>query len=766
MEPAIYARHGVDARFVGHPLADAMALDPDRAARAYAARPRRTAPVLALLPGSRIGEIQRSAGDFLDAAARVAGGRADVAGRAPMASAQARGVFEGVLASHAAADALRPALRITDGNARTAMVASDVVLLASGTATLEAMLAQRPMVVGYRIAPLTHAIVKGLGMLKVDNYALPNVLAGEQRGAGTDAARLHARGDWPRRCCAGSGDPGAVAALQPRFRAIHAGLRRDASAQAARAVAELLQAEAIDPMPLGSAAAAHERIAIDPDSCRRPTPGEMPRRRPAFEAPTIAGIDEAGRGPLAGPVVVAAVVFEPGRTPINGLADSKQLCAERREVLYARIVERALAWHVVFIEVDEIDRINIYHATMLGMRRALEGVLHVGRRRGAHRRQCFAARPALSGRGDHRRRCERSLDHGGIDPRQGLARPAHARTAPAMAAVRVRRAQGLFDTRAPGRVGAARTMPAAPTQFRAGACRARTCSRRIAARTTDSHNAESAAAFSVRTRQYTSGNPHWHLTDGDIHATGSHAPRIIARHDRMRIPPVALPIAPRCTDRHTGGIPWLTCSQTITGRTRLPWPPSHTSRAAANAPATGPCGGGSRTFDALVHEIHPDAPRVDADHVAQLSRWLLAMPEERRPRGAGRAPGTHRQVAAHGRRPRLGLRRFATARTSRRCSPTWTRMNLIPDRTPMLGKLDDVLLLELTWPALAAEVDEYEDFCRYRDSEHPDGQRAAAARDLDPRPAGRAGAGAHQQRVSDSHYARPGARTTPFRIGG
>jgi len=91
----------------------------------------------------------------------------------------------------------------------------------------------------------------------------------------------------------------------------------------------------------------------------------------------IAGIDEAGRGPLAGPVVVAAVVFEPGRTPINGLADSKQLCPQRREVLYARILERALAWHIVFIEVEVIDRINIFHATMLGMRRALEGVMHV-----------------------------------------------------------------------------------------------------------------------------------------------------------------------------------------------------------------------------------------------------------------------------------------------------------------------------------------------------------------------------------------------------
>lgn len=90
----------------------------------------------------------------------------------------------------------------------------------------------------------------------------------------------------------------------------------------------------------------------------------------------IAGIDEAGRGPLAGPVVVAAVVFAPGRTPVNGLADSKRLDARRRELLYPRIVARALAWHVVFVEVEEIDRINIFHATLLGMRRALDGVLH------------------------------------------------------------------------------------------------------------------------------------------------------------------------------------------------------------------------------------------------------------------------------------------------------------------------------------------------------------------------------------------------------
>ncbi|KAB7762298.1 ribonuclease HII [Xanthomonas maliensis] len=90
-----------------------------------------------------------------------------------------------------------------------------------------------------------------------------------------------------------------------------------------------------------------------------------------------AGVDEAGRGPLAGPVAVAAVVFDPAKPRINGLDDSKQLTAERREQLYARIVDRALAWSVVLIDSEEIDRINIYQATMLGMRRAVENVAHV-----------------------------------------------------------------------------------------------------------------------------------------------------------------------------------------------------------------------------------------------------------------------------------------------------------------------------------------------------------------------------------------------------
>ncbi|MBU6478659.1 MAG: ribonuclease HII [Xanthomonadaceae bacterium] len=85
----------------------------------------------------------------------------------------------------------------------------------------------------------------------------------------------------------------------------------------------------------------------------------------------IAGVDEAGRGPLAGPVAVAAVILDPVR-PIEGLADSKQLSARRREALYALIVERAIAHAVVCVEAVEIDRVNILNATLSGMTRALE----------------------------------------------------------------------------------------------------------------------------------------------------------------------------------------------------------------------------------------------------------------------------------------------------------------------------------------------------------------------------------------------------------
>ena len=84
----------------------------------------------------------------------------------------------------------------------------------------------------------------------------------------------------------------------------------------------------------------------------------------------VAGVDEAGRGPLAGPVVAGAVILDP-HNPIDGLQDSKRLTAARREVLYVQIQEKALAWAVAAADVGEIDRINILQATMLAMQRAV-----------------------------------------------------------------------------------------------------------------------------------------------------------------------------------------------------------------------------------------------------------------------------------------------------------------------------------------------------------------------------------------------------------
>ncbi|WP_460876631.1 ribonuclease HII [Rhodanobacter koreensis] len=92
----------------------------------------------------------------------------------------------------------------------------------------------------------------------------------------------------------------------------------------------------------------------------------------------IAGVDEAGRGPLAGPLAVAAVILDPDR-PIAGLDDSKKLTEARREALYPLIIERALAYCVVLVEPDEIDRLNIFQATMAGMSRAVAGLAPAAR---------------------------------------------------------------------------------------------------------------------------------------------------------------------------------------------------------------------------------------------------------------------------------------------------------------------------------------------------------------------------------------------------
>jgi lipid-A-disaccharide synthase len=238
MEPEIYARHDVDARFVGHPLADAVPLEPDRAAAREALGIAFHAPVLAVLPGSRLGEIARMLPVFLESAALVAREIPGLHLLIPAANHACRQRVEQLL-SRSPFPVSRALL--LDGQAQRAMIAADVVLLASGTAALEGMLCKRPMVVGHRIAPATHAIVRGLGMLKSAHVSLPNVLAGGEvvpellQDDCTPDALAAAVLRWFR-------EPEAVAALRPRFRALHEQLRRGASERAAEAVAELLDA--------------------------------------------------------------------------------------------------------------------------------------------------------------------------------------------------------------------------------------------------------------------------------------------------------------------------------------------------------------------------------------------------------------------------------------------------------------------------------------------------------------------------------------------
>lgn len=259
MEPPIYARHRVDARFVGHPLAAAFALHPDKLAARRALGLADDALVLAVLPGSRLGEIARLGRDFLDAAALLRREFPELHVVIPAANAACELAIAGLIRDRGpgtgnpeknGADAhfsvlspqsLVPAPRSPHTLSQLAMIAADAILLASGTAALEAMLAKRPMVVAYRIARSTYRIVKALGLLKTSVYSLPNILAGRRL-----VPELMQDDCTP---------PALAAALAPMLRVralpaetldefvrLHASLRGDAEHDAATAVAELLVA--------------------------------------------------------------------------------------------------------------------------------------------------------------------------------------------------------------------------------------------------------------------------------------------------------------------------------------------------------------------------------------------------------------------------------------------------------------------------------------------------------------------------------------------
>jgi len=235
-ETSFYARHGIRATFVGHPLADQIPLEVDRAgARATLGLPP-SATVIALLPGSRVGEVERLAADFVRAAAWLADRRPDLTFIAPMATARVREIFESKRAEVPAA----PNILLLQGRAQQALAACDAAIVASGTATLETLLSRRPMVVAYRFAAFTAFLLRRLRLVKVPYFSQPNLLVG--RALVPELLQEQVTGAALGEALLGRLSDGRyLRELDEEFLKVHEELRGGAADRAAEAILSLLQ---------------------------------------------------------------------------------------------------------------------------------------------------------------------------------------------------------------------------------------------------------------------------------------------------------------------------------------------------------------------------------------------------------------------------------------------------------------------------------------------------------------------------------------------
>lgn len=233
-EPELLRAHGVAATYVGHPLADEIPLTAPRQAARAALGVAGDAPVVAVLPGSRRSEIQYNAAVFLQAAALMQQRRPELRFVLPLAPGL-RPLVQPLLAAHA------PGLQIqlTDGGSHQALAACDVTIIASGTATLEAALFRRPMVIGYKVHPLSYLLMKRMALQPW--IGLPNILCQDfvvpervQHDC-TPLALAEAAFDW-------LDHPERVALLQRRFEDLHHQLRQDTAQRATHAIAQTLGA--------------------------------------------------------------------------------------------------------------------------------------------------------------------------------------------------------------------------------------------------------------------------------------------------------------------------------------------------------------------------------------------------------------------------------------------------------------------------------------------------------------------------------------------
>jgi lipid-A-disaccharide synthase len=250
-EAAIYEKAGIAATYVGHPLADQIPLDPDRGEARARLRLPPAIPVIAMLPGSRMSELEAHADLFIETAQRIASRHPGARFFVPLATRQTRDYFESRLYAREA-QALE--LTILFGHARLALTAANVALVASGTATLEGALARCPMVITYRVPGLTYRLMMRRPLLPY--VGLPNILAGEfivpelLQTHATAENLEQALGNW-------LDHKGARDRLEARYREMHVALRQQNDERVA---------DALEPFLRGS----ESRAETPPSGAREP----------------------------------------------------------------------------------------------------------------------------------------------------------------------------------------------------------------------------------------------------------------------------------------------------------------------------------------------------------------------------------------------------------------------------------------------------------------------------------------------------------------
>jgi lipid-A-disaccharide synthase len=232
-EPDLLKQHGIPATYVGHPLANVIPMEPDRAAARRALGLAPDSQLLAILPGSRASEVSRLARRFFDAAALLRRARPTLELVVPALPARRAAIEEAARAA-----GITKGLKIVDGQSHAVLAACDLALVASGTATLEAALFKRPMVISYAVNWLTYRIMKpkqlqpwlGLPNILCGEFAVPELMQHEAKPEALAAALL----EWLEA-------PARMAAVQEKFKALHAVLQRDTATLATDAIAKVLE---------------------------------------------------------------------------------------------------------------------------------------------------------------------------------------------------------------------------------------------------------------------------------------------------------------------------------------------------------------------------------------------------------------------------------------------------------------------------------------------------------------------------------------------